>query len=128
ELATRVTYDRAADHLEALLAAAEGKAKLVVASRTQHFKSRDQVLTALGQRVELLPSRRVLGIEDFNTDQIRAYLGNAIGEQRAAEERLELISGIENLLELSSNPRMLSFIAALDTGRLRAVAGAGRTL
>src|SRR5262249_14587076 len=70
ELATRVTYDRAADHLDALLAAAEGKAKIVVASRTQHFKSRAQVLTALGERVELLPTRRVLGIEDFNADQI----------------------------------------------------------
>ncbi|HEY1820809.1 MAG TPA: TIR domain-containing protein [Trebonia sp.] len=128
ELATRVTYDRAADHLQTLLSAAEGKAKIVVASRTQHFKSQAQVLTALGERVELLPSRRVLGIEDFNTEQIRSYLGNAIGEESAAKERLALISEIENLLGLSSNPRMLSFIAALDAGRLRAVAGAGRTL
>ena len=128
ELATRVTYDRAADHLQTLLSAAEGKAKIVVASRTQHFKSRDQVLTALGERVELLPNRRVLGIEDFNTEQIRSYLGNAIGEQHAADQRLALISGIEDLLGLSSNPRMLSFIAALDADRLRAVAGAGRTL
>ena len=93
ELATRVTYDRAADHLQTLLAAAEGKAKIVVASRTQHFKSRGQVLTALGERVELLPNRRVLEVEDFDTEQIRAYLGNAIGEQQAADERLALISG-----------------------------------
>jgi WD40 repeat protein/uncharacterized protein YjbI with pentapeptide repeats len=128
ELATRVTYDRATDHLQTLLSAAEGKAKIVVASRTQHFKSRTQVLTALGEQVELLPNRRVLEVEDFNTEQIRAYLGNAIGEQRAADERLALISGIEDLLGLSSNPRMLSFIASLDAGRLSAVAGAGRTL
>ncbi|MGH3248890.1 MAG: NACHT domain-containing protein, partial [Trebonia sp.] len=128
ELATRMTYDRAADHLQTLLSAAEGKAKIVVASRTQHFKSRAQVLTALGERVELLPTRRVLGIEDFNTEQIRAYLGNVLGEERAADERLALISGIGHLLGLSSNPRMLSFIASLDPDRLRAVAGAGRTL
>jgi WD40 repeat protein len=128
ELATRVTYDRAADHLQTLLAAAEGKAKIVVASRTQHFKSHAQVFTALGERVGLLPNRRVLGIEDFTAEQIRAYLANSYGEERAATERLGLISGIEDLLGLSRNPRMLSFIAALDAARLRAVAGAGRTL
>jgi WD40 repeat protein len=128
ELATRVTYDRAADHLQTLLSAAEGKAKIIVASRTQHFKSHEQVFTALGERVGLLPGRRVLDIEDFTTDQVRAYLGNLYGEEDAADERLRLIAGIEDLLGLSSNPRMLSFIAALDAGRLRAVAGAGRTI
>jgi WD40 repeat protein len=128
ELATRVTYERAADHLQTLLAAAEGKAKIVIASRTQYFKSQAQVHTALGERVGLLPNRRVLGIESFTADQIRAYLGNMYGEDRAADERLRLISGIEDLLGLSSNPRMLSFIAALDADRLRAVAEAGVTL
>jgi WD40 repeat protein len=128
ELATRVTFDRAADHLQTLLAAAEGRAKVIVASRTQHFKSDTQVFTALGERVGLLPGRRVLGIEDFGEDQIRAYLRNWYGEERKASERLRLISGIEDLLGLSSNPRMLSFIAQLDERRLRAVASAGRTL
>jgi WD40 repeat protein len=128
ELATRVTYDRAADHLQTLLSATDGKAKIVVASRTQHFKSQAQVFTALGERVGLLPNRRVLGIEDFTADQIRAYLSNTYGEEQAADERLGLISGIEDLLGLSRNPRMLSFVAALDAGRLRAVAGAGHTL
>ncbi|MGH3166125.1 MAG: NACHT domain-containing protein, partial [Trebonia sp.] len=128
ELATRVTFDRAADHLQTLLSAAEGKAKIVVASRTQHFKSDAQVFTALGERVGLLPGRRVLGIEDFGEDQIRAYLRNWYGEEHKASERLRLISGIEDLLGLSSNPRMLSFIAQLDERRLRAVASAGHTL
>ena len=40
ELVTRLTYDRAADHLEHAAQAAEGKAKIVVASRTQHFRTR----------------------------------------------------------------------------------------
>jgi WD40 repeat protein len=128
ELATRVTFDRAADHLQTLLSAAEGKAKIVVASRTQHFKSDAQVFTALGERVGLLPGRRVLGIQDFGDDQIRAYLRNWYGEEHKASERLRLISGIEDLLGLSSNPRMLSFIAQLDERRLRAVATAGHTL
>jgi WD40 repeat protein len=128
ELATRVTYERAADHLQTLLSASGGKAKIVVASRTQHFKSQAQVLTALGERVGLVPGRRLLVIEDFTAEQIRAYLGNMYGEDRAADERLRMISGIEDLLGLSRNPRMLSFIASLDPQRLRSVAGAGRTL
>lgn len=128
ELATRVTYDRAADHLQALVAAAEGKAKIVVASRTQHFRSQEQVFTALGERVGQLPSRLVLGIEDFTDDQVRSYLAHLYGEERAAEERLRLIGSIEDLPALSSNPRMLSFIAALDADRLRSVAGARGTL
>lgn len=128
ELATRVTFDRAADHLQTLLAAAEGRAKIVVASRTQHFKSDAQVFTALGEQVGTLPGRRVLGIEDFGADQIRAYLQNLYGTERAADERLRLMSSIGDLLGLSSNPRMLSFVAALDERRLRAVAAAGETL
>jgi predicted NACHT family NTPase len=62
ELVNRVTYDQAADHLSTLLQAAQGKAKIVVASRTQHFKSQAQVFTALGEKVGLLAHRRVLGL------------------------------------------------------------------
>ena len=39
ELVTRVSYERAADHLDTLIQAAEGNAKIVVASRTQHLRS-----------------------------------------------------------------------------------------
>ncbi len=127
ELVTRVTYDRAADHLETLLQAAQNKAKIVVASRTQHFKSDSQVLTALGERVGLVPDRRVLSIENFTQAQIRMFLVHRYdGDHEAADERLKLISGIEDLLGLSQNPRMLSFIADLDEERLHAVANAGR--
>ena len=115
ELVTRVSYERAADHLETLLQAAEGSAKIVVASRTQHFRSHEQVLTALGERLGALPSRRVLSIEDFTPAQIRAYLVNRYdGDEQAADERLRLLRGIQDLLGLSTNPRMLSFIAELD--------------
>jgi WD40 repeat protein/uncharacterized protein YjbI with pentapeptide repeats len=124
ELVTRVSYERAADHLDTLLQAADGNAKVVVASRTQHFRSHEQVLTALGERVGALPSRRVLSIEDFTPAQIRAYLvGRYNGDEQAADERLGLLRGIQDLLGLSTNPRMLSFISELDESRLRAVAG-----
>ena len=129
ELVTRVSYERSADHLDTLLRAAEGKAKIVVASRTQHFKSHEQVLTALGERVGALPSLRVLAIEDFTPAQIRAYLvGRYDGDEQAADGRLRLLGGIQDLLGLSTNPRMLSFISELDESRLRAVAGMQQTI
>ncbi|TDB91719.1 TIR domain-containing protein [Actinomadura sp. KC216] len=128
ELVTRMTYDKAADHLDTLLQAAQDKAKIVVASRTQHFKSQAQVLTALGEKVGVLPHRRVLGLEEFAPPQVRSYLLNRYGDEAAAEARLDLLAGIEELLALTSNPRMLSFIADLPEDRLRAVAQARRAV
>lgn len=37
ELALRLTYDRALEHFETVMAAAQGNAKVVITSRTQHF-------------------------------------------------------------------------------------------
>jgi WD40 repeat protein len=129
ELVTRVTYERAADHLQTLVQATEGKAKIVVASRTQHFMSHQQVLTVLGERVGALTGRRVLAVEDFTPAQIRAYLvGRYGGDERAADRRQQMISGIQDLLGLSRNPRMLGFIADLDERRLRSVTDAQQTI
>ncbi len=128
ELVTRVSYDRAADHLDTLLSAAQDKAKVVLASRTQHFRTHAQVLTALGERVGLLPHRRVLSLEEFSSAQIREYLVNRYGGEEAAADRYELLGGIEDLLGLSRNPRMLSFIADLDPEQLHAVASATDTI
>jgi WD40 repeat protein/3',5'-cyclic AMP phosphodiesterase CpdA len=129
ELVTRVSYERAADHLDTLVQAAEGKAKIVVASRTQHFESHEQVLTALGERVGGLPSQRMFTVEDFTPSQIRAYLtGRYGGDEQAADARMQLLRGIQDMLGLSRNPRMLSFIADLDESRLAAVAGTANTV
>jgi WD40 repeat protein len=129
ELVTRTTYERAADHLETLLQAATGNAKIIVSSRTQHFRSSDQVMSALGDRVGLLPQRRLLAVEEFTPNQIRTYLVNHYrGDEQAAQARLRLISGVPNLIDLAHNPRMLSFIADLAQDRLLAVARVGRAL
>lgn len=129
ELVNQVSYDRAADHLQVLLDAAVDNAKIVVSSRTQHFKSQAQVLTALGERVGLLPQRRVLALQSFTTQQIRSYLvGRYAGDEQAADRRMQLLAAIPDLLALCSNPRLLSFVADLEHDRLRAVAGAGRAL
>lgn len=129
ELATRVSYDRAADHLDTLLAAAEDSAKIVVTSRTQYFQNDTQVRTALGERVGLLPHRRILLLEDFNPSQMGTYLLNKYGQDKAAaDQRMSLINRIEDLGGLARNPRMLSFVADLDGDKLAAVARAKRTM
>ncbi|MGW0580677.1 NACHT and WD40 repeat domain-containing protein, partial [Streptomyces sp. NPDC002920] len=129
ELVTRVTYDRAAERLQVLLDSAVDHAKIVVSSRTQHFRSQGQVLTALGERVGMLPHRRVLAVQEFTPQQIRAYLLNRYdGDERAADRRVRLLDAIPDLLALCRNPRLLGFVADLDDDQLRAVAGAGRAL
>lgn len=128
ELVTRLTYDRAADHLTTLLAAAEDKAKIVVASRTQHFKSHSQVLTSLGEMVGVLPQRRVLAVENFSRSQIGSYLANRFDDHGEADARMTLLESLEGLFDLAQNPRMLSFIADLDPERLRTAVRARHTI
>jgi predicted NACHT family NTPase len=77
ELELRVGYDNAADYLQTLLQAVTGRAKVVLTSRTQHFRSTDQIRqarTALGDRVTALAASRVAVIEDFTREQIRDFL------------------------------------------------------
>ncbi|HWM40231.1 MAG TPA: pentapeptide repeat-containing protein, partial [Streptomyces sp.] len=128
ELVNRVSYDRAADHLQVLLDASVDNAKIVVSSRTQHFKSQAQILTALGERVGMLPQRRILSLESFVPAQIHAYLTNRYGDETVAGQRFQLLQNIPDLLSLCRNPRLLSFVADLHPDQLRAVAGAGRAL
>jgi WD40 repeat protein len=123
ELVTRVSYESAADHLETLLRVADGKTKIITASRTQHFKSHEQVFRAMGERVGTLTQRRILTVEEFTAAQIRQYLVNRYrGDQQTADHRFQLLSAIGDLLGLAQNPRMLSFIADLDEERISAAA------
>ncbi len=122
ELALRVTYDRAAEHLDTLVRAAQGRAKVVLTSRTQYFLSDRQVETALSNRIAGVPGRMLLKLEAFTDDQILEFLTNLLdGDAAEARERYELIRDIRDLLGLSRNPRMLSFIAALDRIQLTRV-------
>jgi WD40 repeat protein/3',5'-cyclic AMP phosphodiesterase CpdA len=120
ELVLRVSYQRATEHLETLLQAAAGRAKVVVSSRTQHFESDEQVKTALFQRTETLPGLRVARVQLFDESQILNFLVKLLeGDQERARQRFTLIKDIQDLLGLSHNPRMLSFIAALPEQELR---------
>jgi WD40 repeat protein/V8-like Glu-specific endopeptidase len=122
ELELRVGYDNAAEYLQVLLESVTERAKVILTSRTQHFRSTGQVRTALGERVATVAASRVILLEDFSEEQIRQFLANLYGGDEAlARERFDLIGDIEDLLGLARNPRMLAFIAALDEAGLRAV-------
>lgn len=137
ELAVRVTYPQAAEHLGVLTAAVRGKAKIVLTSRAQHFLTDSQVLSALTGQVEAVPST-LAQLEEFTDQQILLFLerlyagerpppGATAGELPAerARIRMELIRTIQ--LDLARNPRMLYFIATLSEQRLRsAVRTSGR--
>jgi WD40 repeat protein len=130
ELELRVGYDSAADYLQALLNSLTGRAKVVLTSRTQHFLSTRQVhravRTGLGQRIETWTGTRVAILEDFTESQILEFLTSLYnGDRDRAQVRLNLISDIANLLDLTRNPRMLAFVAGLDEQRLLAVQAEG---
>jgi uncharacterized protein YjbI with pentapeptide repeats/3',5'-cyclic AMP phosphodiesterase CpdA/WD40 repeat protein len=124
ELVVRSTYARAAEHFETIVSAARGRAKVVVTSRRQHFLSdhqaKEAVRQVLLQKVETVPGHRVVTLLPFEDDQIERFLAAHLGDMEAARERMRLIAEVRDLSGLSSNPRMLGFIAALDENELRA--------
>jgi WD40 repeat protein len=121
ELVHRVHYDRAAEHFDTVLEAADGKAKVVVTSRTQHFYSDKQIAQALAKRAEAIPGYRVATLCAFDRPQIEQFFERLLGNREEAMGRVELLDEIKDLLGLSENPRMLSFIAGMPPERLRAV-------
>lgn len=121
ELALRVTYDQAAEHLGQLVRAATGRAKVVLTSRTQYFLSDKQVETALSERTTI-PGRQLVKLQGFNEDQILAYLTKCLkGDEVAARSWFELLDEVKDLLGLSANPRMLGFITRLERTRLERI-------
>lgn len=120
ELAFRVKYDRAVEHFDTLLQAAREGAKLVVTSRSQHFRSTNQVRTALGERAWSQRGYVMAVLRPFEPAQIREFLRNKLKSSAEADARFALIEEVKDLLGLSKNPRMLGFIADLPENKLRA--------
>ncbi|WP_437913721.1 pentapeptide repeat-containing protein [Sorangium sp. So ce302] len=118
ELALRLTYDRVLEHFETVMQAAEGIAKVVVTSRTQHFLDDRQIEQELARRAEQVQGYRLVQLEGFGQPQIRRFLGNLIPEPAEAEARYRLLHEVSDLLGLSENPRMLGFIAKIDERKL----------
>ena len=57
-----------------LLNAATSEAKIVLTSRTQHFKSHEQITVTLGRLLSTMGVVRVLELQDFGEPEIRGYL------------------------------------------------------
>ena len=126
ELALRVTYEQVMEHFGTLTEAAQEKAKVVLTSRTQHFLTDHDVKRELARRAEALPGYRIIKLERFREDQIHRFLVKRLGNEAAAAERLKLLHDVKDLLGLSENPRLLSFIVELDPTKLEeARAGSG---
>jgi WD40 repeat protein len=120
ELAVRMTYDDAALHLDKILQAVDGRAKVVIASRDHHFRNDADVSQALGDRLATVAGRRLVKLADFDDGQIEAFLHNRLGGSAPATRRLALLRNIKDLLGLSRNPRMLDFITRIREDRLLA--------
>ncbi|XXX78777.1 pentapeptide repeat-containing protein [Sorangium sp. So ce134] len=118
ELALRLTYDRVLEHFETVVQAAEGIAKVVVTSRTQHFLDDRQIKQELARRAEQVQGYRLVQLQGFGEPQIRRFLGNLIPEPAEAEARYRLLHEVKDLLGLSENPRMLGFIAKIEEKKL----------
>ncbi|HEU0087724.1 MAG TPA: trypsin-like peptidase domain-containing protein [Pseudonocardiaceae bacterium] len=122
ELELRVGFKNAADYLSVLLREVTDQAKIVLTSRTQHFRSTGQIWTTLGDNVADKATSRVAVLEDFTDEQIVQFLAKHYGgNHQRAQERFALIDDVRDLLGLSRNPRMLFFIADLKEERLRTI-------
>jgi len=130
ELALRVSYDRATQHLDTLMqsVAAPGTlAKVVVSSRTQHFLSMADLAQGMRRARRTVLADRLSAVAvsigrllPFGEPQILEFLRHRLGSEDLAQARMRLITDVKDLLGLSHNPRMLSFIAELPEADLRA--------
>ncbi|MEO5729434.1 MAG: pentapeptide repeat-containing protein, partial [Byssovorax sp.] len=118
ELAVRVTYDQVLQHFAVITGAVEGKAKVIVSSRRQHFLDDGRVKLELARSAERLQGYRLVELQPFEEPQIRQFLSNRLQSEAEADTRYRLIHDVKDLLGLSHNPRMLSFIADLERERL----------
>jgi len=119
ELAVRVTYDSAAKHLETLLGAVHGRAKVLVTSRTHHFRGTRDVHTALARKLENAAHRRVVKLQPFDTDEIDAFLAKRFPDPAEAKAWGALIRNVNDLGKLAATPRMLDFILDIPQKWLR---------
>ncbi|ONH59975.1 hypothetical protein CcI49_14810 [Frankia sp. CcI49] len=142
ELASKLTYETANEYLNLLLDVADGHAKVVLTSRTQHFYDDRQMDDILRWRISA-PNCHKVKIAGFDEEQVTDYLtrhfllqapdseepAGGVGHDEAlraeaaarAHTRQQFIDS-NNLRALSHNPRMLSFVAMLDDTALAVAA------
>ncbi|AUI69302.1 NACHT domain-containing protein [Beggiatoa leptomitoformis] len=120
ELALRVSYDRVLEHFETLLEAARGDyAKVIVSSRKEHFINEKQIKLKLLEAVERVRGQEILYLQKFDNAQIDKFLHRKFEDVQKARSFYRLLNDIKDLMGLSENPRMLSFIVELPEADLR---------
>jgi 3',5'-cyclic AMP phosphodiesterase CpdA len=134
ELALRVRSAAIPAHFERIHAAAVGRARIVVSSRTEHFLSSGQVadlmtpssagMTPLGGLLERVPRRQVLEVHPFEPDDVVAYLRRRLGDAAGAT-RFKRLSRVHDLVGLARNPRMLGFLVDIPDDQLEQAAELG---
>jgi uncharacterized protein YjbI with pentapeptide repeats len=134
ELAFRVSYDAAADYLRTLCQAVVGRCRVVVSSRTQHFRNDDQAETALARELADVP-RATYALEKFDLARVRRFvryeLQREVREDElegAVEQRMDLMRDIKDLAGLAETPRMLAMILKIAVKDLQAVREKNRTI
>jgi 3',5'-cyclic AMP phosphodiesterase CpdA len=132
EFAVRVGYLNAAAQLNTFIQALRGRAKILLTTRPNHFRSADEVTSKLFQNLASIHHGRVYQLEPFDERQQLAFLtrwfelrGDGQAKQ-TAQRWMDALGRVDNLPELAKTPRMLSFMAEdLTLDEIDAAAGGG---
>jgi WD40 repeat protein/uncharacterized protein YjbI with pentapeptide repeats/3',5'-cyclic AMP phosphodiesterase CpdA len=129
ELAVRVGYDRAADQLTTFTQAIEGRAKILLTTRSSHFRARDQATTVAFQEALSSTRHRIYELQPFDDDDRQEFLerwfrAGGVADPPAETARWSTsLTAVENLPELARTPRMLSFmVSELEIDEIEAAA------
>jgi nucleoside phosphorylase len=118
ELALRVGYELAVEYFSKLLQEAQGEAKVVVTSSSQHFYSDLQMKSGRGDQVSFQRGYRLVRLQRFTHEQAKEFLEKRLGDKEEAARRMKLIAEVKGLPELVENPRMLRLFADIPEQEL----------
>ncbi|MCI0490602.1 MAG: TIR domain-containing protein, partial [Blastocatellia bacterium] len=132
EMADRVRWEVTQGNFRELRRAADFDGKVILTCRTHYFKDRDEQVRVIGEGPKLSEietelyrelkkqsGAEVVYLQEFDDDQIRAYLKKARPD--SVEEDWRKIKDIHNLKDLAQRPLLLEMIvkslSRLDAGQ-----------
>lgn len=127
ELTVQGSWDKAVQYLTEIREKVTGKAMIVVTARDEEFLSNKQIERVLRAGTGSI-GRRAFKLEHFTLEQVDQFLAQHLGSREAARERMELLKTFGPIPDVARNPRMLSFLAEIDTDRLVRAREAGARL
>jgi hypothetical protein len=107
---------RTAAQLRTFTEALQGRAKVLLTTRPNHFRSTDDVTSRLFDSLQNIHQGRVYELESFDPPQQQAFLRRWLelhGEADPgglAQQWMHALAQVDNLPELARTPRMLSFM------------------